>query len=101
MLFRSVACSGAPACAKAARPLQYEALAFASALAPGAGIALHVSGCAKGCAHPRAAPFTLVARPSGYDLVVDGCAGDKPLRVGLPPSDIAPLLARLQGRPAP
>jgi precorrin-3B synthase len=96
-----VACAGAPACAKAARRVQAEALAFASALASGAAIALHVSGCAKGCAHPRAAPFTLVARPSGYDLVVNGRAGDEPLRVALPPSEIAPLLARLQGKPWP
>jgi precorrin-3B synthase len=96
-----VACSGAPACAKAARPVQSEALEFASALAPGAGIALHVSGCEKGCAHRRAAPFTLVARPSGYDLVVNGSAGDKPWRVALPARDIAPLLGRLQGRPSP
>jgi precorrin-3B synthase len=96
-----VACSGAPACAKAARPVQAEALEFASALAPGAGIALHVSGCAKGCAHRRAAPFTLVARPSGYDLVVNGSAADQPLRAALPAREIAPLLARLQGRPSP
>jgi precorrin-3B synthase len=96
-----VACSGAPACAKAARPVQAEALGFASSLPSGEGIVLHVSGCAKGCAHPRTAPFTLVAHPSGYDLVVNGRAGDEPLRVALPPNEIAPLLARLQGKPWP
>ena len=47
-----VACSGAPACAKAARPVQAEALGFASSLPSGEGIVLHVSGCEKGCAHP-------------------------------------------------
>ena len=96
-----VACSGAPACARAARAVQSEALEFASTLPSGEGIALHVSGCEKGCAHPRAAPFTLVARPSGYDLVVNGSAGDKPLHTALRVRDIAPLLARLQGRPSP
>lgn len=96
-----IACSGAPACARAARAVQAEALEFASALPPGEGIALHVSGCEKGCAHRRAAPYTLVARPSGYDLVVNGAAGGEPLRRGLSAGEIAPLLAHMQGRPWP
>ncbi|MHA6729768.1 precorrin-3B synthase [Devosia sp. A369] len=40
---------------------------------------LHVSGCAKGCAHPRRAALTLVGRPDGYGLVIDGTAGDTPI----------------------
>jgi precorrin-3B synthase len=47
------------------------------------GIALHVSGCTKGCAHPAAAPFTLVGRDGRYDLVLDGTAADKPIATGL------------------
>jgi precorrin-3B synthase len=43
------------------------------------GISLHVSGCAKGCAHPAAAPVTLVGRDGRYDLVLDGTAADKPI----------------------
>ena len=39
---------------------------------------LHVSGCAKGCAHPAAAPLTLVGAPSGYGLVVNGTASAQP-----------------------
>ena len=39
---------------------------------------LHISGCAKGCAHPRRAGLTLVGRPDGYGLVIDGRAGDTP-----------------------
>jgi len=58
---------------------------LAAALAPclDAGARLHVSGCIKGCAHPKAAPLTLVATAEGYDLVRDGSARDVPLRRGL------------------
>jgi len=40
---------------------------------------LHVSGCAKGCAHPRAALLTLVGGEAGCGLVIGATAGDKPL----------------------
>ena len=43
-----------------------------------AGTDLHVSGCGKGCAHPGSANVTLVGRPDGYGLVIDGRAGDTP-----------------------
>jgi precorrin-3B synthase len=89
-----VACSGAPACANAARPVQAEALEFASSIVPGHGIVLHVSGCEKGCAHAKAAPFTLIARKEGYALVVNGKASDKPACELLSIGEIAPLLAR-------
>lgn len=39
---------------------------------------LHISGCTKGCAHPRRAALTLVGRADGYGLVIDGKAGDTP-----------------------
>jgi len=47
------------------------------------GARLHVSGCNKGCAHPKAAPLTLVATSEGFDLVRDGSARDTPVRRGL------------------
>jgi precorrin-3B synthase len=94
-----VACSGAPACANAARAVQGEALEFVSFVPPGRGIVLHVSGCEKGCAHRRPAPLTLVARESGYDLVLDGGASDEPAHRALLMGEIAPLLARLARRP--
>jgi precorrin-3B synthase len=93
-----VACSGAPACANAMRAVQAEALEFASFIPPGRGIVLHVSGCEKGCAHGRAARFTLVARESGYDLVLDGKAADAPAHRALSMGEIARLLARFAGR---
>jgi precorrin-3B synthase len=89
-----VACVGAPACAHAARPVAREALALAPLLPAGRGILVHVSGCAKGCAHARAAPLTLVATPEGYDLVRDGKAADAPVATGLSPEAIGSLLAR-------
>jgi precorrin-3B synthase len=78
---RVIACSGAPRC----REAHADTRALAAALAPclDAGARLHVSGCIKGCAHPKAAPLTLVATAEGYDLVRDGSARDVPLRRGL------------------
>jgi precorrin-3B synthase len=89
-----VACSGAPACANAARPVQAEALALAASVQGGRGIVLHVSGCEKGCAHGRAAPVTLVAREAGYDFVVDGKASDRPAHRALSIEAVALRLAR-------
>lgn len=79
---RVVACTGAPGCLQAAaatRPL-------ARTLAPHVPIGrlLHVSGCAKGCAHPGAA-LTLVATPAGFDLVRNGTASSLPDLFALPP----------------
>jgi precorrin-3B synthase len=89
-----VACAGAPACANASRPVQAEALEFAAAIAPGRGLVLHVSGCTKGCARGRAAPFTLVARDLGYDVVLDGRASDRPSYFALSKDEAVSLLAR-------
>ncbi len=82
---RVVACTGAPGCLQAAaatRPL-------ARALAPHVPIGrlLHVSGCAKGCAHPGTT-LTLVATPAGFDLVRNGKASSLPDLSALPPETI-------------
>ncbi len=72
-----VTCSGAPACARAAlatRALAPRIAAAAGALG-GRGKILHLSGCAKGCAHPGAAALTIV----GPDVwIVNGRASDAP-----------------------
>lgn len=86
---RVVACTGAPGCLQAAaatRPL-------ARALAPSvpAGRLLHVSGCSKGCAHPRAA-LTLVATPAGFNLIRHGTAASPPDLLALTPETIASYL---------
>jgi precorrin-3B synthase len=77
---RIAACPGAPACLHgliAARALAAE-IARAVPLPAGDGIALHVSGCAKGCAHPRPAPLTLVGTGQGCALVRNGTARAAP-----------------------
>jgi precorrin-3B synthase len=71
---RVAACPGTPGCASAL----LDTRALAAALAPCVprdGV-LHVSGCAKGCAHPRAAPVTVVGTPRGPGLIRNGRAGD-------------------------
>ena len=77
---RVAVCSGAPACMHGLRPLREDAARWATLLPEGEGIALHVSGCAKGCARPFATAATMVATERGYDLVINGKAGDEPAR---------------------
>lgn len=79
-----IACPGAPACAQARGSTRD----LARQLAPNLTGPLHISGCAKGCAHPGAAPMTLVASGTGYDLIVDGCASDVPVQSGLNPETL-------------
>ena len=76
---RVVACPGAPACASgliAARALAAEIAA--SVPFAGAGVAVHVSGCAKGCAHPSCAPLTIVGTAEGTGLVRNATARAAP-----------------------
>jgi precorrin-3B synthase len=77
---RIMACTGAPGCASAAVDTRAAAVRLAARPVPGL---LHLSGCAKGCAHPGAAPAVLVGGPDGYAVIRDGRAGDRPLATGL------------------
>jgi precorrin-3B synthase len=70
------ACIGSAGCASGHFPARAMALRLAPALP--AGVSLHVSGCPKGCAHPRPADLTLVGTSAGYGLVIGGRAGDTP-----------------------
>jgi precorrin-3B synthase len=68
-----VACAGAPICASgeiAARALA-PAIADAARLLPDGEI-IHISGCAKGCAHPAPASVTVLGRDGRCDVLVDG-----------------------------
>jgi precorrin-3B synthase len=65
------ACPGAPHC----RQASVETRDLARRLAPLVAGRLHVSGCAKGCARPRAADVTLTGRDGLYDLSLNGLAG--------------------------
>jgi precorrin-3B synthase len=87
---RVVACAGAPICTSA--------LMASRAMAPRlAGIAasfdIHISGCAKGCAHPRPAAITIVGTPDGCALIANGTARDAPLAV-VSPADAPAAVAR-------
>lgn len=80
-LRRVQACTGAPGCLQARAATRPLARRLAAQVPPGQ--TLHVSGCAKGCAHPGPADLVLVATGTGFDLIVQGRAGDVPLRPGL------------------
>lgn len=78
---RVEACSGAPACLQGLAPVRDLARRLAPQVPPGKR--LHVSGCAKGCAHPGRADITLVATDAGFDLIRDGTAAIQPDLRGL------------------
>lgn len=89
-ILRVTACTGAPACPQAKGDTRHLARALAASLAPGQS--LHLSGCAKGCAHPSPAPLTLTATGQGYDLIRNGQASDTPSLTGLSPQALPDLL---------
>lgn len=70
------ACPGCPACTSGRTPASEHAAQLAALLAD--GTVLHVSGCAKGCAHSGRAALTLVGVEDGlYDVVLDGTTRDR------------------------
>jgi precorrin-3B synthase len=74
---RVVACAGAPACAAAQIPTR--ALApVVSAVAEVDATTIHLSGCAKGCAHPEPAALTIVGIDGKCGIVRNGRAQDAP-----------------------
>lgn len=79
-LLRVIACTGAPGCVQAHQPTRALARALAPFWPKGS---LHISGCAKGCAHPGSASITLVATPEGFDLIRNGGAAASPDLRGL------------------
>lgn len=89
------ACSGAPGCRRATTPIHEDAakLAPSARALASAGVSLHLSGCAKGCAHPAPSRATLVAANGRYGLVLDGTAQEFPIRTGL---TLAGAIAALQ-----
>lgn len=82
------ACIGSEGCGSGRMPARRMAEAAAVALAPllDGSFTLHLSGCAKGCAHPEPAKITLVGVDNGAGLVLDGRARDAPL--GIAPSSV-------------
>jgi precorrin-3B synthase len=93
---RVSACTGAPGCHQAAAPTRELAHALAPLVPP--SLRLHVSGCSKGCALPHAA-LTLVATPTGFNLIHHGTAASPPDARDLNPAAIAVHLKQLAHAP--
>lgn len=72
-----VACAGAGGCASGfyATKALAETIATSSPALLDGTLSVHLSGCSKGCAHPRQA-LTLAGTADGYNLVLDGRASD-------------------------
>ena len=94
-MLRLIACSGAPRCGQAHADTRALATALAPHLAEDAR--LHVSGCAKGCAHSGPASITLVATREGFDLVRGGSVRDAPALRGLSSAGILTNPSVLRG----
>ena len=75
-----VACAGAPICASADIAARAIAPQIAAAAAPhlDGSFKIHISGCAKGCAHPAPAALTIVGTSSGCALIANGSTRDAP-----------------------
>ncbi|MFZ5930422.1 MAG: hypothetical protein ACOY15_04305 [Pseudomonadota bacterium] len=95
-----VACTGAPACASAmgrTREIAFTLAAEAPTLFDGATV-LHVSGCAKSCAHTGSATITLVADKDGYRLGLNASAVEMEYTRPLPLNMIITYLRTLAAR---
>jgi precorrin-3B synthase len=92
------ACVGAPACSSATVDARGDAARLAPSISAMNGATLHVSGCAKSCAHRGAAALTLVGRDGRYDLIRNGAAGDRPSLTGLTAGQVEALLQSATGQ---
>ncbi|MBP2291625.1 precorrin-3B synthase [Azospirillum rugosum] len=91
------ACSGITGCDVGTTDTHADGLAIA---ARAAGLLervrmVHVSGCAKGCAHPQAADVTLTARDGVYDAALNAAPGAAGWRTGLTPAEAVDAVAGL------
>jgi len=78
---RIAACPGEPACASGRIPARALAAALARELPPlSDDVDIHISGCAKGCAHPTPASLTVVGDARGCGIVPNGSARAVPQR---------------------
>ncbi|HYF89283.1 precorrin-3B synthase [Azospirillum sp.] len=91
------ACSGAGGCDVGTTDTHATALAIADRAGPLLDHVrmVHVSGCAKGCAHPAIADVTLTARDGVYDVALNAKPGDDSPHTGLSPADAVARVADL------
>ena len=77
----AIPCSGAGACASAhysTRQAAADLINLGPDLLDGS-LQVHLSGCAKGCAHPSPAMLTIVGAATGYAIVVNGSSSSEPV----------------------
>jgi precorrin-3B synthase len=84
-----IACAGAPVCAAA----HVASRALAPLIAAQAGCTVHISGCAKGCAHAASAALTIVGTSDGCALIANGSARDAPFAI-VPVSELPAAIAK-------
>jgi precorrin-3B synthase len=92
------ACVGAPSCSSASVNARGDASYLATAVGATRDDIIHVSGCAKACAHPGSAALTLVGRDGRYDLIRNGTAADRPCLTGLGIEQVVALLRSAKGQ---
>jgi precorrin-3B synthase len=90
---RIVACPGMPACASGLIATRALAREIAAQL-PSPSETIHISGCAKGCAHPAPAALTVVGTERGCGIIRHGTARGTPC-YHVDPAKLANEVARL------
>jgi len=93
-----IACAGAPICASADIAARALAPQIAAAVAPhlDGSFQIHISGCAKGCAHAAAAALTIVGTSSGCALIANGSTRDAPFRI-VATNELAAAVSKIAG----
>jgi precorrin-3B synthase len=91
---RVIACAGAPICASAFIAARAIAPVIAETAAPllDDSLTIHLSGCAKGCAHPAPAALAVVGTAEGCALIANGSARDAPFAI-VPPDQLPAAIA--------
>jgi precorrin-3B synthase len=78
---RVIACAGAPICASAHIASRALAPVIAADIADDFAGTIHISGCAKGCAHAASAALTVVGMAEGCALIANGTVRHTPFAV--------------------
>ena len=92
---RVIACAGAPLCASGHIATRALAPLIAEALHGKLGT-IHLSGCAKGCAHPQKAALTIVGSVAGCALIANGSVRDTPF-TAVAAEELSAAIAKFAG----
>ena len=88
-------CTGAPHCPSASVRTRDLAESLVRVGAWSGAKTLHISGCAKGCAAPKARDICIVGRDGRFDIVENGCAWQTPSSTGILATDILERVSEL------